>query len=73
MKRFVLTLAVVGSLALAGCKNPQAVVLKRAWEDIRGPYLGYVQADAALTEAEKALRAQHVALMDLTLKDMTHE
>ena len=57
-------------LFLSGCGCPQVTVWERAWGDIRQPYLDYVAADAKLSETEKAMRVQHVALLDLTLKDL---
>jgi hypothetical protein len=67
------TLALGIVLLLAGCVSSQAKVWQRSWNDIRQPYLDYVAADAKLTDAEKAIRVQHVALLDLTLKDITGE
>lgn len=67
------TLAIVTALLLTGCVSTQAKVWQRSWNDIRQPYLDYVASDAKLTESEKAIRVQHVALLDLTLKDITGE
>ena len=60
-------------LLCVGCVSTQAKVWQRSWGDIRQPYLDYVASDAKLTETEKAMRVQHVALLDLTLKDIAGE
>ena len=66
----MLALLVVSGPFLAGCITTQTRVWQRSWDDIRGPYLKYVEEDPKLTETEKAIRKQHVELLDLTLKDV---
>jgi hypothetical protein len=70
MRATFFAVLVFGGSILAGCGCPQIAAWERAWGDIRQPYLDYVAADAKLSETEKAMRFQHVALLDLTLKDL---
>ena len=73
MKAIIFAVLVLGGSMLAGCVSTQTRVWQRSWGDIRQPYLDYVAADAKLTEVEKAMRVQHVALLDMTLKDIAGE
>lgn len=62
-----LALLAILSLSL-GCSCPSASAWKAAWGDIRGPYLQYVEGDSALSDEDKALRRQHVLLLDKVLE-----